>query len=126
VLGGGGGRPEEAGQLAGARHDDHVVRFPAGFHPVVDVMDPLLRGVRDRKDMLRLSLLTVLERRTDPWLTPVMPGRLDQQPASEPGPGLRDRTLTRGLSGLRERGCQPEPGAEAGGFLEPLPVRAEL
>ena len=43
--------------------------------------------------MLGLSLLSVLQGRADPRLAVVLPGGLDQQPASETGPCLGDLAL---------------------------------
>jgi hypothetical protein len=76
------------------------VWFAAGFHPGVDAMDSLLRGVGDLHDMLGLSLLTVLKGRADPWFASVMPRGLDQQPAGEAGSGLGDRSLARAFPRL--------------------------
>ena len=70
--------PEEAGKLAGARDDDHVVRLAAGAHAVVDAMQALLGAISDLQDMVGLTLLAVAEVHPDPRGTRVVPGRLDQ------------------------------------------------
>ena len=57
--------------------------LPRARMPVIDVVQSLLRAVSDLQDMIGLALLAVVERRPDPWLASVVPGRLDEQPASE-------------------------------------------
>ena len=52
----------EAGELASAGDDDHVVRLAARFHAAVDVVQALLGAVADREDVLGLAGLTLGER----------------------------------------------------------------
>jgi len=59
-LVGGGGCPEEAGELAGDRDGHDTVRFAARFHLPVDAMEPVLGRVRDLQHGLRLPLLAGL------------------------------------------------------------------
>ena len=94
-LVGGGCCPEEARKLAGACDDDHVVRLAASAHAVIDPVKPVLCAVRDLQHMLGLALLAVLEGDPEPGLAAVVPGRLDQQPASEARARLGDRPLVR-------------------------------
>ena len=115
-LGCGRGGPEKAGQLSGARDDDHVVGFAASLHPSVDAMDALLRSVGALQHMFRLSLLTVLEGRADPWLPVVMPRRFDQQPACEAGPSLGDRALARDPPDWVNDGVSPSQALRRAGF----------
>lgn len=67
----------------------------AAAHAVIDPVQPVLRAVSDLQDMLGLALLAVFEGHSDPWGPSVVPGGLDQQPASEPRPSLCDRPLVR-------------------------------
>jgi hypothetical protein len=85
--------PEEARQLAGTRHDGHVVCLAAAPHTVIDPVQPVLGAVSDLQNMIGLALLAVAERYPDPWVSPVVPGCLDEQPASEARARLRDRSL---------------------------------
>jgi hypothetical protein len=43
----------------------------------------VLGAVSDLQDVVGLALLAIAECRPDPWGSSVVPGRLDQQPASE-------------------------------------------
>ncbi len=91
---GGGGGPEEAGQLAGAGDDGDVVVACRGPHRVrLTRVQALLGAVGDRQDVVGLAGLAVGQRRAEPRLAAVVPGRLDQQPAGERRPGLGDRAL---------------------------------
>src|SRR6185503_15956873 len=92
-LVGGGGGPEEAGQLTSAGDNDDIVWLAAGAHPSVDAVQALLGAVCDLKDVVGLALLAVGQRGAQSRRTAVVPGRLDQQPAGEHRPGLGDRAL---------------------------------
>jgi hypothetical protein len=64
------------------------VRLAAAAHAVIDPVQPLLGTVCDLQNMVGLALLTVLEGHPDPWGAAVVPGGLDQQPASKARTGL--------------------------------------
>jgi hypothetical protein len=68
-------------------------KLAAAAHAVIDPVQPLLRAVGDLQNMLGLALLAVFEGHPDPWGASVVPGRLDQQPASEARSRLGDRPL---------------------------------
>jgi hypothetical protein len=59
------------------------VRLAAGSHPGVNAVDAVLGAVGDLVDVVGLSGLALGERDPDPRLASVVPGGLDQQPASE-------------------------------------------
>ena len=125
-LVGGRGCPEEARELACARHDGDVVWLAAGTHPTIHLVEALLCAIGDRKNMLGLAFLAVGERRAEPGRAAVMPRRLDQQTPGERRAGLGDRALARALTRLVERWCEPKPCRERCGALEASPVSTEL
>ena len=97
----------------------------AAAHAVIDPVQPVLRAVSDLQDTLGLALLAILGS-PHPWGASVVPGRLDEQPASEPRSRLGDRALVRCLAGLVKGRDQPEPRAQRVRSLKALPVPAEL
>ncbi len=52
----------------------------------IDAVQPVLGAVSDLQDVIGLALLAVFEGHPDPWGASVVPGGLDEQPASEPDP----------------------------------------
>jgi hypothetical protein len=72
------GGPEEAGELAGDRDDDHVSGLAAVAHSSVDFEQALLAAVGDLQDVVRLPELSVLQGRAESRLTGVVPGGLNQ------------------------------------------------
>ena len=94
------GSPQEAGQLTGTGHGDHVVGLAPRAHPCVDAMDPVLGSVGDLKDVIGLALLPAGQPLSDARWASVLPGGLDQQAAGEAGAGLGDRALVVGFPGL--------------------------
>ena len=82
-LVGGGGGPEEAGQFAGAGDDDDVVGLAAGAHALMDAVESLLGAVGDLQDVVWLAELAVGQCRAQAWLTGVVPGCFDEQPAGQ-------------------------------------------
>lgn len=98
------GRPDESGELPGAR--DHRLRrfLSAPQQVLLSSVQPLLRLDGNGDDCRRLSVSPPLERGPDPWRMSVVPARLDQHaprvavarlgdPAA-PGP-IRARVLAR-------------------------------
>ena len=92
-LVGGGGGPEEPGQLAGAGDGHDGVRLAAGLHRLVDLEQALLGAVADRKDVFGLAGLAIDQGGAQPRRAAVMPRGLDEQPAGQQRAGLRDRAL---------------------------------
>ena len=80
-LGGGHGRPAEAGQLASRRGGCQIGVFAALAEPLVDAMESVLSAPGDGKHVIGLALLAVSQRGTDAGWTLVVPGRLDQESA---------------------------------------------
>jgi hypothetical protein len=78
-----GGSPEKAAQFASDRDGDNTVGFAAGLHPLIDVVQPALGLGGDREDLFGLTGLAGLQDRADARSRAVVPGGLDQQPASE-------------------------------------------
>jgi hypothetical protein len=74
----------DASVAVAACHDDgHVVRLATAAHPVIDPVQPVLGTIGDLQDMLGLAKLAIAEGHPDSRGASVVPGGLDEQPASE-------------------------------------------
>ena len=113
-----GGGPEEAGEFAGDRHGGDVGGFAAFAQALVEAVEPALGAQSDLDNVVGLSGAAFCERDAWAWLAQVVPGGLDEQPTRVAGAGLGDRALAAALTGLVERGDQPEPGRQLRGPLE--------
>jgi len=76
--------------------------FAALAESLVDAVESVLGAPADLQDVVGLALLAVLECRADARWSLVVPGRLDQEPASVAAAGLGDLTAVARLAGLAE------------------------
>src|SRR5207245_10890874 len=86
-------RPDEAGELARAGHDDLLLRLAAAGHPLPALVEALLAapGAFDHDGVL--ATLAAGEVVADLRPPTCMPGRLDQQPTDVAVADFRDRAL---------------------------------
>jgi hypothetical protein len=105
-------RPAVAGELTGDRDRDDCAPFAAPLECVPAPVEPACALVGTRAYRGGLPLATLLERRACPQRSPLVPGRLDEQPARVRVAGLGDRAQAAPLAGRVLARGQAEEGAQ--------------
>src|SRR3954452_8787670 len=122
-LGGGGGLPAGADQLAGDGDRDYAGWLAAAFAPKLPaVVQPALDAPRVVDERGVLAALADREFAADRRGEAVVKRGLDQQPAGVGGPGLGDLAQPAGLAGAVLRRDQADEFRDRVAMLEAVPV----